>query len=75
MRKTLVRLAMLVGIAGLLTMMGGCTKKEKATAVGTVIGAAAGAGIGAAVGNGAGAAIGGVSGGLLGGLIGNNSTD
>ena len=69
MKKIMLFLAC-VSIIGLT----GCSKKEKRTAAGTLIGAAAGAGIGAAAGGIGGAAAGGVIGGLTGGLIGNATT-
>jgi len=68
MKKAMLFLAC-VALVGL----SGCSKKERNTVVGTVIGAAAGAGIGAAAGGPVGAAAGGVTGGLVGGLIGNST--
>ncbi|MCB9492914.1 MAG: bacteriocin [Epsilonproteobacteria bacterium] len=69
------RIAILASIAliSAVSLLPGCSKKDKRTAVGTVIGAAAGAGIGGAAGGGTGAAIGGVAGGVTGGLIGRST--
>lgn len=70
MKKVMLFLACaaLVGLSG-------CSKKEKNTAVGAVIGGAAGAGIGGAAGGPVGAAAGGAAGGIFGGLIGNSTAD
>lgn len=58
----------------LLTLMAGCTRKEK-TLTGVVIGAGTGVAIGAATGGAGGAVAGGLVGGGLGGIIGNSMGD
>ncbi len=77
MRTTLLRFAMLVGVAVAVTFCTGCAKQE--TAAGAGIGAIAGAGIGAAVAKnaGTGALLGGglglIGGSLIGNALGENS--
>ncbi|MDQ5890858.1 MAG: YMGG-like Gly-zipper [Candidatus Dependentiae bacterium] len=78
MKNMMIRLAMLVSVAGALSFMGGCTDKQKKGAViGTILGAGLGAGIGGLIGKNAGsaiagAAIGGVALGGAGAVIGSN---
>ena len=67
----MMRFMLLASIGAFVAIVGGCSKKEKATAVGATVGAATGAGIGALAGGGDGAVIGAVTGGIFGGLFGN----
>ncbi|MEI7580667.1 MAG: glycine zipper domain-containing protein [bacterium] len=77
MKKTLLKLVVLAGAIGALTLVGGCsTKKQKATAIGAGVGALAGAGVGGLIGkNVGGALLGAGIGGIGGALIGNASVD
>lgn len=52
-------------------IFGGCTKRQKTTGIGTVLGAGAGAAIGGGFGGGVGAGVGAAVGGVTGGVIGN----
>lgn len=74
MKKVMIRFAMLFSVVAALAVIGGCSKKGRNTAAGTVIGAAAGTGIGALAG-GNGPIIGAITGGMFGGIIGNASTN
>ena len=75
MKKVVVRFFMVLGLAGLLTVMNGCSKERtRNTLVGTTLGAVTGLGIGAAVGGTDGPLIGALIGGGTGGLIGNAAT-
>ena len=67
----MVRLGLCVLLAGSSVVFSGCSKREKKTALGAVIGGGLGAGVGAVAGGGGGALIGGGVGALGGGLIGN----
>ena len=70
-KANMVRIGLCVLLASSSIVFVGCTKREKSTALGAVIGGGLGLGVGAAVGGGTGAAIGGVTGATAGGLIGN----
>ena len=72
-KANIVRLGLCVLLASSSLVFVGCTKREKRTALGAVIGGGVGLGIGAAVGGGAGAAIGGGTGAVAGGLIGHST--
>lgn len=67
----MMRFMLLASIGAFVAIVGGCSKKEKATAAGATIGAVTGAGIGSLAGGGDGAVIGAVTGGIFGGLFGN----
>jgi hypothetical protein len=77
MKKTLVKLVVLAGAIGALTLVGGCsTKKQRGTAIGAGVGALAGAGVGGLIGKNAGGALLGAGlGGIGGALIGNAVTE
>ena len=70
MKKTIVALAVVIGVAGCATNPYTGERQVSDTAKGAGIGALAGAGVGALVGGGKGAAIGAGIGGLAGGGIG-----
>ena len=70
MKKTMMRFMMIVGVAAMLTVLGGCSGKQKSAATGAVVGTVAGAGIGGLAGGGDGALIGGLIGSLSGGILG-----
>lgn len=72
--KNVVRSIALVMVAGVVTMLAGCTKEQK-TVSGVLIGAGSGALIGGAAGGGGGAIAGGVIGGVAGGAIGHSLGD
>ncbi|MCK4265192.1 hypothetical protein KAW80_02420 [Candidatus Babeliales bacterium] len=73
--KNITKVVVLALLFGASLVIVGCTKKEKGTAAGAVLGGAAGAGIGAAAGGGTGAIIGGTAGAVGGGILGNVLTD
>ena len=77
MKKTLLKLVLLAGAIGALTLVGGCsTKKQRGTAIGAGVGALAGAGVGGLIGKNAGGALLGAGlGGIGGALIGNAVSD
>jgi outer membrane lipoprotein SlyB len=71
-KVNMIRIGLCVLLAGSSLVFVSCTKREKSTAIGAVVGGGLGLGVGAAVGGGTGAAIGGAGGALTGGLIGHS---
>jgi len=72
-KANMVRVGLCVLLASSSLVFVGCSKREKKTALGAVIGGGLGAGIGGVAGGGSGAAIGGGLGALTGGLIGHST--